>query len=132
MTASLTRLLALSAPLALLAACASEPTTTAPEPAPAPVTTPAPAAAPAPVVTAPAAEQGPVRLTVRQAQQRLVDKGYDAGVVDGIWGPRTANALRQFQRDQHRNQFDLVCVTHSKYPQFPEHAVRFVWCCFVH
>ena len=56
--------------------------------------------APAPVVTAPAAEQGPVRLTVRQAQQRLVDKGYDAGVVDGIWGPRTANALRQFQRDQ--------------------------------
>ena len=54
----------------------------------------------APVVTAPAAEQGPVRLTVRQAQQRLVDKGYDAGVVDGIWGPRTANALRQFQRDQ--------------------------------
>ena len=100
MTASLTRLLAPSAPLALLAACASEPTTRAPEPAPAPVTTPAPAAAPAPVVTAPAAEQGPVRLTVRQAQQRLVDKGYDAGVVDGIWGPRTANALRQFQRDQ--------------------------------
>ncbi|MFD1891827.1 peptidoglycan-binding protein [Ottowia beijingensis] len=100
MTASLTRLIALGAPLALLAACASEPTTTAtPQPAPAPVTAPA-EPAPAPAVTAPAAEQGPVRLTVRQAQQRLLDKGYDPGTVDGISGPRTANALRQFQRDE--------------------------------
>jgi peptidoglycan hydrolase-like protein with peptidoglycan-binding domain len=95
-----TRLLALCIPLALLAACASEPTTSEAAPAssnaPAPVATSEPVTAPA----APAADETPVRLTVREAQQRLLDKGYDPGVVDGISGPRTANALRQFQRDQ--------------------------------
>ncbi len=92
MNIALTRLLALAAPLALLAACASEPA------APAATTEPAATPAPAPV-TAPA-DDTPVRLTVREAQQRLLDKGYDPGVVDGIPGPRTANALRQFQRDE--------------------------------
>ena len=91
------RLFAIAAPLALLAACASEPTT--PEPTQAPVTAPAATAAPEPV-TAPAQSREPVRLTVREAQQRLADLGYDPGTIDGIAGPRTANALRQFQRAQ--------------------------------
>lgn len=89
MNTALTRLLALSAPLALLVACASEPATTS---APATESSTAP-------VTAPA-DSSPVHLTVREAQQLLLDKGYDPGVVDGISGPRTANALRQFQRDE--------------------------------
>ena len=35
--------------------------------------------------------------TVRQAQAALNDKGYDAGAVDGRWGPSTQNAVRRFQ-----------------------------------
>lgn len=41
---------------------------------------------------------GPARL--RQVQQRLNATGYDAGPVDGIWGDRTARALRNFQEAQ--------------------------------
>lgn len=37
---------------------------------------------------------------VRRAQQALQDKGYNVGGVDGIMGPRTASALRQFQQAQ--------------------------------
>jgi hypothetical protein len=36
---------------------------------------------------------------LRQAQQRLNEKGYDAGTPDGGMGPRTASALRAFQTD---------------------------------
>lgn len=35
--------------------------------------------------------------TVRQAQAALNDKGYDAGAVDGHWGPSTQSAVRRFQ-----------------------------------
>lgn len=98
MTARTLRLLALSAPLALLAACASDPApvpAAAPAPAPAPVVT-----APAPAPTAvPAETRAPAQLSVREAQQRLADKGYAVGSVDGRAGPRTAKALRLFQRD---------------------------------
>ena len=34
---------------------------------------------------------------VRSVQQSLNQKGYDAGAVDGRWGPNTETALRQFQ-----------------------------------
>jgi hypothetical protein len=34
------------------------------------------------------------------AQQRLKDRGYYAGPVDGVMGPRTAEALRAYQRDR--------------------------------
>ena len=35
---------------------------------------------------------------VRQVQQKLNDMGYHAGSVDGVFGPRTESALRQFQQ----------------------------------
>ena len=102
MRSSLTRTLALAAPMALLAACATEPASTGAAPAPAPAPTQTAPAAPPPVVTAPPAAPAvtPVNMSVRQAQQRLLDKGYNPGDIDGIPGPRTSNALRQFQRDQ--------------------------------
>jgi hypothetical protein len=33
----------------------------------------------------------------RQVQQRLAQRGYDPGPVDGVAGPKTQSALRQFQ-----------------------------------
>jgi peptidoglycan hydrolase-like protein with peptidoglycan-binding domain len=38
--------------------------------------------------------------TVRQAQERLNQLGYGAGEPDGIWGPQTQAALRQYQEKQ--------------------------------
>ncbi|MGE5793962.1 MAG: peptidoglycan-binding domain-containing protein [Bacteroidota bacterium] len=38
--------------------------------------------------------------TVRDVQQALQDKGYDVGSVDGVMGPRTQSALREFQQQQ--------------------------------
>ena len=35
---------------------------------------------------------------VRSVQQALNDKGYDAGFVDGRWGPATEEAVRKFQQ----------------------------------
>jgi hypothetical protein len=35
---------------------------------------------------------------VRDVQQALNSKGYDAGMVDGQWGPRTENAVKRFQQ----------------------------------
>jgi peptidoglycan hydrolase-like protein with peptidoglycan-binding domain len=35
---------------------------------------------------------------VRQVQQKLNDLGYHAGSVDGVFGPQTESALRQFQQ----------------------------------
>jgi peptidoglycan hydrolase-like protein with peptidoglycan-binding domain len=35
--------------------------------------------------------------SVKQAQQTLKDKGYYTGNVDGIMGPKTRSALRQYQ-----------------------------------
>ena len=37
--------------------------------------------------------------TVRSVQQSLNDKGYDAGPIDGQWGPNTEDAVRRFQQD---------------------------------
>ena len=36
--------------------------------------------------------------TVRNVQQALNDKGYDAGPIDGQWGPNTEEAVRRFQQ----------------------------------
>ncbi len=38
--------------------------------------------------------------SVREAQQALKDKGFDPGPVDGIYGPNTQHALRQYQRQE--------------------------------
>ncbi len=37
---------------------------------------------------------------VRAAQEKLKDKGYDPGPIDGIWGPRTAAAVGEYQRKE--------------------------------
>jgi hyperosmotically inducible protein len=37
---------------------------------------------------------------VRVAQEKLKDKGYDPGPVDGIWGQRTAAAVSEYQRKE--------------------------------
>lgn len=37
---------------------------------------------------------------VRQAQESLNARGYAAGPVDGMWGPQTSSAVRQFQQAQ--------------------------------
>ena len=39
-------------------------------------------------------------MTMKQAQQRLNELGFDVGTPDGSAGPRTQNALRTFQQDQ--------------------------------
>lgn len=37
---------------------------------------------------------------VRNVQQQLNEKGVKAGPVDGIWGPKTQQGVRQFQQNQ--------------------------------
>jgi hypothetical protein len=37
---------------------------------------------------------------IREAQMKLNQKGFDAGQPDGVMGPRTQDALAQFQRQQ--------------------------------
>ena len=51
---------------------------------------------------------------LRQVQQSLNDQGYNAGPVDGIWGPKTAAALKKFQGDhglQANGQIDAQTIT---------------------
>jgi localization factor PodJL len=37
---------------------------------------------------------------VREVQMKLNQKGFDVGGPDGVMGPRTKDALMQFQRQQ--------------------------------
>jgi len=55
----------------------------------------------APVANGGGATRAPVAnsSTVAAIQQQLNRLGYDAGAADGLIGPRTANAIRQYQRD---------------------------------
>jgi uncharacterized membrane protein YkoI len=51
---------------------------------------------------------------MRQIQTALNQRGYDAGQVDGIWGPKTQAAVRNFQTAQHlpaTGQLDLQTLT---------------------
>lgn len=41
---------------------------------------------------------------VRDVQERLKEKGYRVGAIDGIWGPQTQQALSAFQKDQQLSQ----------------------------
>jgi peptidoglycan hydrolase-like protein with peptidoglycan-binding domain len=38
---------------------------------------------------------------VRAAQQALKDKGFDPGSIDGVMGPRTMAAVKDFQQKEH-------------------------------
>src|SRR5690606_38196208 len=40
---------------------------------------------------------------VRELQMALRDAGHDPGEIDGIWGPRTRSALRDFQEAEGLN-----------------------------
>lgn len=40
------------------------------------------------------------RDDVKKVQQSLIDKGYQAGSVDGVLGPRTRAGLRQYQKSE--------------------------------
>jgi peptidoglycan hydrolase-like protein with peptidoglycan-binding domain len=40
----------------------------------------------------------PKQQHVREAQQELMERGYDVGSVDGQLGPKTSSALREFQQ----------------------------------
>jgi murein L,D-transpeptidase YcbB/YkuD len=40
------------------------------------------------------------RMDVRAHQQALKDKGYDPGPIDGIYGPRTRAAVREYQKKE--------------------------------
>ena len=42
-------------------------------------------------------QQGMNAQTVREAQQALKDKGHDPGPIDGMWGPQTQQAVKEFQ-----------------------------------
>lgn len=60
---------------------------------PRPRATPSPTARPEPALPLSSPEM------IRRAQIALRDKGYYEGQIDGIFGPRTSNALRTFQRE---------------------------------
>ncbi|MEM7358745.1 MAG: peptidoglycan-binding domain-containing protein [Pseudomonadota bacterium] len=64
------------------------------------VAEPAPTPPPEPVIEQPSAE--PIinvsKADIRFAQTVLNELGYKVGTVDGIWGPRSARAIRNFER----------------------------------
>jgi peptidoglycan hydrolase-like protein with peptidoglycan-binding domain len=43
------------------------------------------------------------RARIQQAQERLNDLGYPIGEADGVLGPKTHTAVRNFQRDKGLN-----------------------------
>jgi peptidoglycan hydrolase-like protein with peptidoglycan-binding domain len=45
-------------------------------------------------------QQQPTTDRYKEIQQALADRGYFKGTVDGAWGPESADALKQFQREQ--------------------------------
>ncbi len=49
------------------------------------------------------AKQGDVSR-IRRAQEALKSEGHDPGPVDGVMGPKTQEALRQYQKDQNLRQ----------------------------
>jgi len=39
-------------------------------------------------------------IQIRQIQQALAHKGFDPGIIDGVWGRRTEGAVRAFQQSR--------------------------------
>ena len=89
------------------AAPAENPKAAEPPPAPAPsAPAPATAAAPAPpsveaakAVPEPAAAPAAAAMGGKELQELLTARGYKPGPVDGKPGPKTREALKQFQKD---------------------------------
>lgn len=52
------------------------------------------------MATNPTIKQGSKGPPVEKAQDRLNDRGYNPGPLDGIFGSRTANAVRAYQTDR--------------------------------
>lgn len=57
-------------------------------------------------------EQGDLRVPIRnavlaQVQQALANEGFYEGVVDGVYGARSANALRSYQSEENLEQTGL-------------------------
>lgn len=75
--------------------------TPAPTYTPPPVYKPEPVYIPEPVYSVPSSliYEGMSGSEVRGLQEQLTGLGYDLGSVDGIFGPKTAAALRKFQTD---------------------------------
>jgi osmotically-inducible protein OsmY len=56
---------------------------------------------------------------VRAMQEALKERGYDPGAIDGVMGPRTASALREYQRTENlrvTGQMDAETVSSLKAP----------------
>lgn len=48
----------------------------------------------------PPRQSAPTPERYREIQQALTDKGFEAGPVDGAWGPEWVDALKRFQGDR--------------------------------
>jgi peptidoglycan hydrolase-like protein with peptidoglycan-binding domain len=60
-----------------------------------------PTSPPAPVLpTAPSVQEDETAIQVRALQTRLAQLGVLSDPADGVWGPKTVAALRQFERQQ--------------------------------
>jgi uncharacterized protein (TIGR02594 family) len=51
---------------------------------------------------------GSARQNIRLVQQALAQKGFDPGVIDGVWGRRTEAAVRSFQTSQNLQSDGVV------------------------
>lgn len=49
--------------------------------------------------------------TIRQVQETLHNRGFRAGQVDGVMGPATRDALKQFQQSENLETTDLISAT---------------------
>lgn len=70
------------------------------QPAPPPPTVEAP---PPPPELSSDALKSATRSQILFAQAALTELGYRIGQIDGLWGPRSANAIRQFESQQEIN-----------------------------
>jgi len=57
-------------------------------------------ASPPPAAKAAVSPAGPKASHVRGVQQALLEAGYDPGPIDGIMGPKTTSALKDFQKKE--------------------------------
>jgi cytoskeletal protein RodZ len=75
-----------------------------------PATTPATTTAKTPTATVPTAtlHPGDTGTQVKQLQQALNSLGYDVGTPDGVYGPKTEAAVKEFQTKQNLTADGIV------------------------